>query len=237
MRCLVASGRMQPDQEVVHCMRSAADRRVPRRLVSCCLKRFIDLLVAGVSLVLLSPLLAIVSLLVLADVGRPILFVQIRPGKNGKPFPMYKFRTMNDSRTPDGRQRPNSERITRLGRLLRSTSIDETPELLNVIMGQMSLVGPRPLRLEYLDRYTPEQARRHEVKPGITGWAQVNGRNNLSWEDKFRLDVWYVDNWSLLLDLRIMLRTIATVFSRTGIDHSDAETMPEFLGTGKGTMR
>lgn len=197
------------------------------------MKRTIDALAAVTGLLLLSPVFLIVSLLVTADLGRPVLFAQLRPGKAGKLFRMYKFRTMRDVVGAGGRQLPDSERLTKLGHLLRSTSLDELPELLNVLLGHMSLVGPRPLLPQYLDRYTPEQARRHEVKPGITGWAQVNGRNALTWEEKFQLDVWYVDNRSLWLDMRILLVTIVRVLKREGISSDGHATMPEFTGSDR----
>lgn len=174
---------------------------------------------------------AAISLLIRTRLGYPILFTQTRPGLHGKPFTIYKFRTMTDERDADGKLLPDSDRLTRLGRFLRSTSLDELPELFNVIKGEMSLVGPRPLLMQYLNRYTPEQARRHEVRPGITGWAQINGRNALSWEEKFALDVWYVDNCSLWLDIRIIALTIWKVFRREGISHQGEATMPEFKGT------
>lgn len=160
--------------------------------------------------------------------GRPIFFKQVRPGLYGKPFVLYKFRTMLDLRDQTGKMLPDERRLTSFGRWLRSTSLDELPVLFNVLKGDMSLVGPRPLLMEYLDRYTPEQARRHEVKPGITGWAQINGRNAISWEEKFALDVWYVDNWSLLLDFRIIFLTILKVLKHEGISADGYATMPEF---------
>ena len=186
-----------------------------------------------IGLLLLSPVFLIISLLVMANLGRPVLFAQLRPGKDGKQFRMYKFRTMRDVVGADGRQLPDSERLTKLGRFLRSTSVDELPELINVLLGHMSLVGPRPLLPQYLDRYTPEQARRHDVKPGITGWAQVNGRNALAWEEKFQLDLWYVDNWSLWFDLKILLMTFAKVLKRDGITSEGHATAPEFTGSKK----
>jgi lipopolysaccharide/colanic/teichoic acid biosynthesis glycosyltransferase len=193
-------------------------------------KRLLDVCLAGIAAVAASPILAIVALAIGVTMGRPILFRQRRPGLHGKPFKMLKFRTMTSATGADGALLPDAERLTRLGRFLRSTSLDELPELFNVLRGDMSLVGPRPLRMKYLDRYTPEQMRRHEVKPGITGWAQINGRNAISWEEKFRLDVWYVDNRSLWLDLWILVRTIAQVLSRRGISAEAHATMPEFLG-------
>jgi len=164
-------------------------------------------------------------------VGSPILFRQTRPGLNGNPFTLYKFRTMTDERDVDGNLLSDSERLTKIGRFLRSTSLDELPELFNVVKGDMSLVGPRPLLMQYLERYTPEQARRHEVKPGITGWAQINGRNAITWEEKFKLDVWYVDNQSLLLDLKILFLTIVSVLKREGINQLGHVTSEEFMGT------
>ena len=197
-------------------------------------KRLVDIMVSALGIVVLSPLFLIIGLLVALDLGRPVLFVQERIGLYGKPFYLYKFRTMRDAVSPSGELLPDAQRLTRFGRILRSTSLDELPELINVLVGQMSLVGPRPLLPEYLDRYTSEQARRHEVKPGITGWAQVNGRNSLTWEERFRLDVWYVDNWSILLDLKILLMTIITVIRREGISSEGHATMAEFRGSAHG---
>lgn len=196
-------------------------------------KRGIDICVAAVGLVLFAPLFTVIALLIRLDSSGPVFFRQVRPGLHGKPFVLYKFRTMREAFDEDGKPLPDEKRLTRLGYFLRSTSLDELPELYNVLKGEMSLVGPRPLLMEYLDRYTPEQARRHEVKPGITGWAQVHGRNALSWEEKFRLDVWYVDHRSLLLDLKILLLTFWKVLRREGISHSGYATMPEFKGSGK----
>ena len=165
--------------------------------------------------------------------GRPVLFRQIRPGLNARPFQLIKFRTMTDERDGDGRLRPDAERLPAFGQFLRSTSLDELPELWNVIKGGMSLVGPRPLLMEYLELYNDEQARRHEVRPGITGWAQVNGRNALTWEDKFKLDIWYVDHQSLWLDIRILLMTLAKVLRREGVSHAGHATMEKFRGNAK----
>lgn len=164
--------------------------------------------------------------------GRPVLFRQRRPGRGGRPFGMVKFRTMSDARDAEGRLLPDGERLTLVGRFLRATSLDELPELWNVLVGDMSLVGPRPLLMAYLDRYTPEQARRHDVKPGVTGWAQINGRNAISWDEKFALDTWYVDNRSLWLDMRILYATVMQVVRRKDINSAEAATMPEFLGRG-----
>jgi len=200
-------------------------------MVSKLIKRILDIIISVMGMIILSPLLLFISLAVLILHGSPIMFKQTRPGLHGKPFTIYKFRTMKNLYGPDGSPLPDEDRLTRFGSWLRSTSLDELPELANVLIGDMSIVGPRPLLLEYMDRYTPEQARRHEVKPGITGWAQVNGRNNLSWEEKFRLDVWYVDNWSLALDFRVLLMTVGKVLGREDISAEGCATMPEFLGT------
>ena len=163
--------------------------------------------------------------------GSPVLFRQQRPGLGGRPFWLLKFRTMTDARDADGNVLPDDQRLTAFGRFLRAASLDELPELFNVLKGDMSLVGPRPLLMQYLDRYTPEQARRHEVRPGITGWAQVNGRNAITWEEKFRLDVWYVDNWSMWLDIKIIAMTIWKILKREGISHPGQATMARFTGS------
>jgi len=194
-------------------------------------KRVLDLTLTIPALILLAPLMLIIALVVRVALGAPVLFRQVRPGLHGKPFTLYKFRTMTDARDAQGNLLPDSARLTPFGRFLRSTSLDELPELWNVIKGDMSLVGPRPLLMKYLDRYTPEQARRHEVKPGLTGWAQINGRNALTWEDKFKLDIWYVDHLSLALDLKILVLTLVKVLKREGISAIDHDTMPEFTGT------
>ena len=194
------------------------------------MKRLFDIAVTTPALILLTPLFLLISLIVYFKIGRPVLFSQNRPGLHGKSFRIYKFRTMVDGFDGDGNLLPDSERLTPLGRLLRRTSLDELPELINVLKGEMSLIGPRPLLMQYLDRYTAEQARRHEVKPGITGWAQVNGRNAITWEDKFKLDVWYVDNQSFWLDLKIIALTIWKTFKREGINQSGQATMEEFMG-------
>lgn len=196
------------------------------------IKRLIDILGSGAGLVLLSPFLLVVAVLVRIKLGSPVFFRQQRPGLNGKPFMLVKFRTMTDERDEKGNLLPDEVRLTRFGQFLRSTSIDELPELWNVFVGELSLVGPRPLLMQYLDRYTPEQARRHEVKPGITGWAQVNGRNALSWEEKFKLDVWYVDHLSFSLDTLILFATFLKVLKREGISGEGHVTMQEFLGSG-----
>lgn len=192
-------------------------------------KRIFDLVLTIPSFIMLSPLLLLIMVAVRITLGEPVLFRQQRPGLHGKPFTLYKFRTMTDARDENGELLPDAQRLTRLGRILRALSLDELPELFNVLKGEMSLVGPRPLLTRYLDRYTPEQKRRHEIKPGITGWAQVNGRNSLSWEEKFRLDVWYVDNWTFWLDIKIIMMTLLKVLKREGISASDHATMPEFF--------
>ena len=195
------------------------------------LKRIFDLTLIGISLPLLMPAFFMVAILVRVNLGKPVLFYQVRPGLSAKPFVMAKFRTMTDERDTVGNLLPDDMRLTQYGKFLRSTSLDELPGLWSVLTGDMSLVGPRPLLMQYLDRYSPEQARRHEVLPGITGWAQVNGRNALSWEDKFKLDVWYVDNQSIWLDIKILLLTVYKVFKRSGISANDSATMPEFMGS------
>jgi len=194
-------------------------------------KRIFDLALTIPGLIAISPALAIVALLVWMKLGGPVLFRQVRPGLHGKPFTIYKFRTMTDERDAEGNLLPDKERFTLLGRFLRSTSIDELPELWNVIKGEMSLVGPRPLLMHYLNLYTQEQARRHLAKPGITGWAQVNGRNAITWEDKFKLDVWYVDNQSLWLDIKILCMTTIKVFKREGVSQKGHVTSEEFKGS------
>jgi lipopolysaccharide/colanic/teichoic acid biosynthesis glycosyltransferase len=194
-------------------------------------KRIFDLLIAVIVLVLASPLLLVVAVLVRLVHGSPVFFLHRRPGLHGKPFTLIKVRTMRDAVDSKGRPLPDAARLTRFGRLLRATSLDELPELVNVLRGEMSLIGPRPLLMQYLERYSPEQARRHDVLPGMTGWAQVNGRNNVSWEEKFRLDVWYVDNWSFWLDLRIVFLTAWKVIAREGINEPGNATAREFMGT------
>lgn len=196
-------------------------------------KRVFDLIVGGVISLLLFPVFVMVWLLVRLKLGTPVFFRQQRPGLHGQPFMLYKFRTMTDACDTEGRLLPDAERLTAFGRFLRSTSLDELPELFNVLKGEMSLVGPRPLLMKYLPRYTPQQMRRHEVKPGITGWAQVNGRNALSWEQKFAMDVWYVDNYSLGLDMRVLMKTLWVALRREGISQPGVATMQEFMGSGE----
>ena len=193
-------------------------------------KRLFDLLASVIGLIILSPVLLIIAILIMIVAGRPIFFRQPRPGLRGEVFKIYKFRTMHNAFDSSGKPRPDSERLFALGRIMRTLSLDELPELINVLMGEMSLVGPRPLLVEYLSRYSAWQARRHEVLPGITGWAQVNGRNALTWKEKFELDVWYVDNWSFWLDLRILLMTLVKVFKREGISQPGQATASEFMG-------
>ncbi|MBC6904365.1 sugar transferase [Saccharophagus sp. K07] len=195
------------------------------------LKRIFDICVSAAALIALSPAILIVAILVRVKLGAPIFFRQVRPGVHGKPFEMIKFRSMLNAWDEHGQPLPNDKRLTKFGRLLRSTSLDELPELWNVLKGDMSLVGPRPLLMEYLPLYNEHQARRHEVRPGITGWAQVNGRNAISWEQKFEYDVWYVDNQSFWLDLKILFLTVKKVLVREGISSSETVTMPKFTGS------
>ncbi|MCS4308807.1 lipopolysaccharide/colanic/teichoic acid biosynthesis glycosyltransferase [Rheinheimera pacifica] len=193
--------------------------------------RFFSFIVSLVALLALSPLIVLVALFIRIKLGSPVLFKQVRPGLYGKPFNMLKFRSMLDAVDKDGNPLPDEQRLTRFGRILRSTSLDELPGLINVLKGDMSLVGPRPLLMEYLPLYSPEQARRHDVRPGITGWAQVNGRNAISWEDKFKLDVWYVENRSMWLDIKILFLTVKKVFVREGISAAGEATMSKFTGS------
>jgi sugar transferase EpsL len=198
-------------------------------------KRALDVIGATVALVATLPVSVAAAVAVGFALGRPVLFRQERPGRYGKPFVLLKFRTMTSRRSEDGQELPDRQRLTRLGRFLRASSIDELPELLNVLRGEMSLVGPRPLLMEYLPRYSEEQKRRHDVMPGITGWAQINGRNALSWDEKFALDCWYVDHWSNELDLLILARTASAVFLSSGISHAGNATMPNFMGNAPQT--
>ncbi len=195
------------------------------------IKRAFDLTASALGLVVLSPLLLILAVLVRVNLGSPVFFRQERPGLHEKIFRLYKFRSMKDAADSTGRQLPDEERLTKFGRLLRASSLDELPELFNVLKGEMSLVGPRPLLVKYLDLYNAEQHRRHDVRPGITGWAQVNGRNAISWEEKFRLDVWYVDHWTPALDLKILLMTVKKVFIHEGISAENQATTEEFRGS------
>ncbi|MES2919228.1 MAG: sugar transferase [Pseudomonadota bacterium] len=195
------------------------------------LKRLLDVTGAAAGLLLLSPVVLTVAYLVRTRLGSPVLFQQVRPGLHGKPFRMYKFRTMTDARDAAGNLLPDAERLTAFGKWLRASSLDELPELINVLRGEMSLVGPRPLLMEYLPLYSPEQARRHDARPGITGWAQINGRNAISWDDKFALDVWYVDHQGVWLDIRILALTVWRVLRREGISAAGEATMPKFTGS------
>ena len=197
------------------------------------LKRAFDIVFSACWLIGFAPLLIVVAILVRLKLGSPVLFIQERPGYLGRPFRMVKFRTMTDERGPDGELLPDSVRLTSFGKLLRSTTLDEFPEMWNVLIGEMSVIGPRPLLMRYLSRYSPFQARRMEVKPGVTGWAQVNGRNALSWEEKFALDVWYVDHRTIWLDMKIVVMTFFKVFARTGINAGEGKTMEEFRGEMK----
>ena len=197
------------------------------------IKRAFDLTASVLGLIILSPLLLILTVLVRINLGSPVFFKQERPGLNERIFCLYKFRSMKDAADSSGRQLPDEERLTKFGRLLRASSLDELPELFNVLKGEMSLVGPRPLLVKYLDLYNAEQHRRHEVLPGITGWAQVNGRNAISWEEKFRLDVWYVDHWTPALDLKILLMTVKKVFIHEGISAENQATAEEFKGSSR----
>jgi lipopolysaccharide/colanic/teichoic acid biosynthesis glycosyltransferase len=197
------------------------------------LKPLIDFILAFLLVLIVSPVLFVVWVLLLISNRGQAFFRQERPGKNGNIFRVIKFKTMNDRKDGNGKLLPDSERLTPVGKFVRSTSMDELPQLFSVLKGDMSLVGPRPLLVRYLDRYTPEQARRHEVKPGITGWAQVNGRNAISWEQKFKLDVWYVDHISFWLDIKILLLTVLKVFKREGINNAQTVTMSEFRGDGR----
>ena len=195
------------------------------------MKRVFDILMSAGLLLLLAPVMALVAVIVMVQMGRPILFRQVRPGLYGEPFIMIKFRTMRNDVDGKGVSLSDAERLTGFGRFLRASSLDELPELINVLKGDMSLVGPRPLLMEYLPLYSPEQARRHEVRPGITGWAQVNGRNALTWDEKFRLDVWYVDNRNLVMDAKILVKTLLAVARRQGISNDGHATMPPFRGS------
>ena len=200
------------------------------------MKRLLDFFVALSAVILLAPVFAVVAWLIRCKLGSPVLFRQIRPGLRGRPFAMVKFRTMRDAVDAHGNPLPDFERMTSFGGFLRSSSLDELPELWNVLKGEMSLVGPRPLLMEYLPLYSSVQARRHEVRPGVTGWAQVNGRNALSWDEKFQLDVWYVDNQSFWLDLKILSLTVKKVLAREGVSAPGDATMPKYTGSGSGAI-
>ena len=199
------------------------------------IKRALDIVLSGVAMLVLSPVLLVTALLVRTKLGSPVLFHQDRPGRDGKIFRLYKFRSMTDERDAEGELLPDEIRLTKFGKLLRSTSLDELPELWNIFRGDMSIVGPRPLLVKYLPLYNEEQRHRHDVRPGLTGWAQVNGRNSITWEDKFRYDVWYVRNISLLLDVKIVFLTVKKVFCREGISSEDSATMEDFTGEQEAT--
>jgi len=199
------------------------------------IKRILDAGFSAMGLLVLSPVMLVTAILVKKNLGSPVIFCQPRPGRNGKVFNLYKFRTMKDARGKNGELLPDEQRLTSFGQALRATSLDELPELWNILKGDMSLVGPRPLLVQYLPRYNEEQRRRHDVRPGLTGWAQVNGRNNISWEEKFRYDVWYVDHVSILLDAKILLMTVGKILKREGISSEGSATMEEFMGTGEGS--
>lgn len=195
------------------------------------LKRLVDIVLAAVALLLLALPMAVIALLVRTKLGSPVIFRQERPGLDGRPFMMMKFRSMTNQKDESGNLLPDAQRLTKFGRLLRASSLDELPEIFNVLKGEMSLVGPRPLLMQYLERYDDRQRRRHEVRPGITGYAQINGRNTLSWEDKFELDVWYVENWTIWLDFKIMLATVFKVIRREGVSAAGEATAKEFMGS------
>jgi len=200
-------------------------------MLSRLIKNLIDRLVAASMLLFLSPFIGILAIAIRLNMGSPIIFSQPRGGKNNSTFTFYKFRTMTDECDSNGKLLPDMERLTPLGEFLRQTSLDELPQLWNVLIGDMSFVGPRPFIAVYLERYTAEQARRHSVNPGITGWAQINGRNSITWEEKFQLDLWYIDNWSLWLDIKIIAQTVFKIVSKEGVDEDQNTTMTEFMGT------
>lgn len=200
-------------------------------MLSRSIKSLVDRSLAAIALILLSPFIAVLAIAIYFQMGSPVIFSQPRGGRNNGVFTFYKFRTMTDERDSDGKLLSDMERLTPLGEFLRQTSLDELPQLWNVLKGDMSFIGPRPFVAKYLDRYTPAQARRHEVNPGITGWAQINGRNSISWEEKFELDLWYIDRWSLWLDLKILVLTVVKIVSKEGVDEDQNTTSTEFMGT------
>ncbi len=202
-------------------------------MLSRLIKSLIDRLVAAIMLIFLSPFIGILAIAIRLNMGSPIIFSQPRGGKNNSTFTFYKFRTMTDERDSEGNLLPDMERLTPLGEFLRQSSLDELPQLWNILIGDMSFVGPRPFIAVYLERYTPEQARRHSVRPGITGWAQINGRNSITWEEKFQLDLWYIDHWSLWLDLKIIAQTVNKIVSKEGVDEDQNTTLTEFMGTSQ----
>lgn len=197
------------------------------------IKTGVDRLLSAIALIILSPFILVLAIAIYFNMGSPVVFSQPRGGKNNTVFTFYKFRTMTDERDSEGNLLPDMQRLTPLGQFLRQTSLDELPQLWNIFRGDMSFVGPRPFIARYLERYTPEQARRHAVNPGITGWAQINGRNSITWEEKFQLDLWYIDHWSLWLDLKILLQTVTKILTKEGVDEDQNTTMTEFIGTAK----
>lgn len=200
-------------------------------MLSRLIKSLVDRLLAAATLISLSPFIAVLAIAIYFKMGSPVIFSQPRGGRNNSTFTFYKFRTMTDEKDADGKLLPDMKRLTSLGEFLRQTSLDELPQLWNVLRGDMSFIGPRPFIAAYLERYTPDQARRHAVSPGITGWAQINGRNSITWEEKFELDLWYIDNWSLWLDLKILVLTVVKIISKEGVDEDRNTTSTEFMGT------
>ena len=200
-------------------------------MLSRLIKSLVDRSLAAIVLIILSPFIAVLAIAIYFNMGSPVIFSQPRGGKKNSTFTFYKFRTMTDQKDSDGKLLPDMDRLTPLGEFLRQTSLDELPQLWNVLRGDMSFIGPRPFIAAYLDRYTPEQSRRHNVAPGITGWAQINGRNSITWEEKFALDLWYIDNWSLWLDLKILFLTVFKIVSKEGVDEDKNTTSTEFMGT------
>ncbi|MEM8675647.1 MAG: sugar transferase [Cyanobacteria bacterium P01_G01_bin.67] len=202
-------------------------------MLSQIIKSLVDRLLSAIMLLILAPFILILAIAIYFNMGGPVIFAQLRGGKNNSTFTFYKFRTMTDEKDSQGKLLPDMKRLTPLGQFLRQTSLDELPQLWNILRGDMSFVGPRPFIAVYLERYTPEQARRHSVTPGITGWAQINGRNSITWEEKFQLDLWYIDHWSLWLDLKILAQTVSKILTKEGVDEDQNTTMTEFMGTSK----
>ncbi|MEM9507967.1 MAG: sugar transferase [Cyanobacteria bacterium P01_E01_bin.35] len=202
-------------------------------MLSQIIKSLVDRLLSAIMLLILAPFILILAIAIYFNMGGPVIFAQPRGGKNNSTFTFYKFRTMTDEKDSQGKLLPDMKRLTPLGQFLRQTSLDELPQLWNILRGDMSFVGPRPFIAVYLERYTPEQARRHSVTPGITGWAQINGRNSITWEEKFQLDLWYIDHWSLWLDLKILAQTVSKILTKEGVDEDQNTTMTEFMGTSK----
>ncbi|MEM7757791.1 MAG: sugar transferase [Cyanobacteria bacterium P01_A01_bin.40] len=202
-------------------------------MLSQLIKSLVDRLLSAIMLLILAPFILILAIAIYFNMGGPVIFAQPRGGKNNSTFTFYKFRTMTDEKDGQGKLLPDMKRLTPLGQFLRQTSLDELPQLWNILRGDMSFVGPRPFIAVYLERYTPEQARRHSVTPGITGWAQINGRNSITWEEKFQLDLWYIDHWSLWLDLKILAQTVSKILTKEGVDEDQNTTMTEFMGSSK----